>query len=322
MTLPLILALFLAPQQTTELPAPQEAVAPAAPIVAQTWISQTAVWPGDPVDYSIQLDLAPRVELPEDLSGDAMAWAPFRLLGIEQSEVLHEDGSRTVTIIYRLVAVDLAEGGFGQIPPLRVAYVQLPDRPTANEELEAEELIVPGPRIAFRSTLELPAEELTIRDGKELMVPEIPGRTLVMIGAFGLLIGVVPFGRSAHAGVMRIIERRREAEARGSRRQLRQEVAALRSAPLNGQEDYARLYDQLFSVVRDHLAIEREIPFAGLTSVDADALRRAGLPDPLVDKLIAFLSEAEEMRYQSRLPADAEARARAVVALVEQVVAA
>jgi hypothetical protein len=97
------------------------------------------------------------VQLPEDLSGETMAWAPFRRLGFAQTEEAHPDSSRTVTLRYRLVPVDLPERGVAQIPPLRVAYVQFPDRPVARDELPAMELVVEGPRVVFRSTLEVPA---------------------------------------------------------------------------------------------------------------------------------------------------------------------
>jgi hypothetical protein len=304
-------------------PPPDSAeLTPTEPIRVLTWISQTAVWTGDPVDYSVRLELAPRVQLPEDMSGEAMAWAPFRRLGFAQTEEIRPDGSRAVTLRYRLVPVDLPEGGFAQLPPLRVAYIQLPDGPTARDEMPAQELIVPGPRVAFRSTLEVAPEEATVRDGKELLGSDLAGRTLVVIGLTGLLLGAVPFARSAQAALMRIVERRREAAARGQRRHARQEVAALRNAPLTGPADYERLYGGLFEALRHHLADEYEIPYPGLTSMDADALRRAGLKDDLAGRIVEFLEECETVRYRGSLPDDAEPRARRAVTLVEQVVTA
>ena len=324
-TVPAVLGLWVgaaAAQQTSvTTPAARDTVA-AGPIRATTWISQTAVWTGDPLDYSVRLDLAPRVQLPEDLTGETLAWAPFRRLGFAQTEEVHPDGSRAVTLHYRLVPVDLPERGVAQIPPLRVAYVQLPDRPVARDEMAAQELIVEGPRVVFRSTLEVPPEEATIRDGKELLGSDLAGRTLVIVGLVGLLLGAVPFARSAQAAVKRALERRREAAARGSRRHARQEVAALRNAPLTTPEDYERLYEGLFSALRSHLATELEIPYPGLTSIDAAGLQKAGLREDMADRVVAFLRECEAVRFQQRLPDDAEPRARQAVALVEQVVAA
>jgi hypothetical protein len=325
-TIGLLLLAALAPrageaQQAQTAPA---AAAPdsAAPVRVRTSLSQTAAWMGDPIDYSVVLELAPRVELPEDLSGESMAWAPFRRLAFEQSEEVRPDGSRAVTLRYRLVPVDLPEDSVAQIPQLRVAYIQFPDRPVAREELPAEELIVPGPRVAFRSTLEVEPEAATIRDGKDLLGSDVSGRVLIAIGLGGLLLGAVPFGRSAQAAVRRVIERRREARARGQRRQGRQQVAALKGAPLREPGDYERLYGGLYAALRDHLADEYGIPFPGLTSVDADALRRAGLQPDVADRIVGFLAECEEVRYQGTLPDDAEPRARRAVALVEQVMAA
>jgi hypothetical protein len=304
------------PQQA----APAEAAA--APVRVQTRISQTAAWTGDPLIYSVRLELAPRVELPEDLSGEALSWAPFRRLGFEQIEEVHPDGSRAVTLLYRLVPVDLPERGFAQVPPLRVAYVRLPDRPVPRDELPAEELVVEGPRIALRSTLDVAPEAATIRDGKELLGRDLSGRTLVVIGLAGLLLGAVPFARSAQLAVRRLVERRRAAAARGARRDGRQQVAALRNAPLGGPADYERLYGGLFEALRDHLADEYDVTFPGLTSVDADALRRAGVNGEVADRIVDFLRECEIVRYRPDLPDDAEQRARQAVALVERVMAA
>jgi hypothetical protein len=311
------LALQTAPQQQDTA-----AAAPVEPVRVQTRISQTAAWTGDPLVYSISLELAPRVELPEDMSGETISWAPFRRLGFEQTEELRADGSRTVTLHYRLVPVDLPEDGVAQVPSVRVAFIQLPDRPVARDEMPAQELVVEGPRIAVRSTLDTPPEEATIRDGKELLGSDVSGRTLVLIGMAGLLVGAVPFGRSAQLAVRRLIERRREAAARGQRRDSRKQVAALKGAPLSAPADYERLYGGLYEALRDHLADEYEITVPGLTSVDAEELRRAGLDGEMADRVVDFLRECETVRYRPELPDDAEQRARQAVALVERVMAA
>jgi hypothetical protein len=144
----------------------------------------------------------------------------------------------------------------------------------------------------------------------------------VLIGLAGLLLGAVPFARSAQAAVKRALERRREAAARGLRRHARQEVAALRNAPLITPADYERLYEGLFSALRNHLATELEVPYPGLTSIDAEGLQRAGLREDMAERVVGFLRECEAVRFQQRLPDDAEPRARQAVALVEQVVTA
>jgi hypothetical protein len=320
----LIVAHAASPQQAATVPPPSDSAQAGSegPVRVQTWVTQTAVWPGDRLDYYVQLDLAPRVELPEDMSGEAMAWAPFRLLDFTQVETVRPDGSRAITLQYSLVAVDLTEAGEAQIPPLRVAYVRLPDRPVAQDELAAEELIVEGPRIAFRSTLEVEPELATIRDGQELAGSERSGRTLLALGLGALLLGALPFARSAQAAARGALARRRAARTRGQRSQLRQQVAALRSAPLRGPEDYERLYSTLYAALRDHLADERDVAFPGLTSGDVDALRGAGLEADVVARIGEFLRDCETVRYRGTLPEDAEGRARAAVDLVGGVLAA
>ncbi len=300
----------------------QEGTPDSKPLAIETWVSQSAVWPGDEIRYSVRLVTGARVELEEgSLDGEGISWVPFRLVGSEQLEDPRPDGGKVITLSYRLVAVDLPEEGWATIPTLRFAYVQRPEGPTARTDFPMEEEVVDGPRIVFRSMLDGAAEEITIRDGKELSDIPVSGKALLLIGIGGLVVGAFPFGRSGYPVLKRLLSRPQVLDARSQKRHLREEVAALRRLPLAQPEDVERLCRGLYEVLKEHLANRFGLDFPGLTSLDADELRRAELPGDVVDRVEGLVRECEELRYRRHLPEGAEERARNALTSLDEVLA-
>jgi hypothetical protein len=292
------------------------------PLAVETWVSQSAVWPGDEIEYSVRLVVGPRVQFEEgSLNRGGVAWAPFRLVGFKQRQDLRPDGGKVVTLSYRLVALDLPEQGWATIPTLRFPYVRTPEGPTARTDFPMEEKVVDGPRIVFRSMLEGAVEKSTIRDGKGLEDVPVSGKALLLIGLGGLVVGAYPFGRSGYPVLKRILARRQVFDTRSQKRHLLEEVAELRRMPLTGPEDFERLCRGLTELLKEHLVNRFKLHFPGLTSLDADELRRAGLPDQLADRVEDIMRECEELRYRRQLPEGAEERARKALASLEEMLA-
>jgi len=291
------------------------------PITASTWISQSAVWPGDRIEYTVRLVLSPSAQLAEqDLSGAGVAWAPFRLVDAARRDDLRPDGVRVVTLTYRLAAVDLPPGGSGAIPTLRVTYFRTPDGPTARDDFPMEETSIPGPSVAFRSTLVGSVEDATLRDGKDLEEGPLPGRALLLVGLGGLALGAYPLGRSAWPLARRLMARPHALEARSQKKHLRDEVAELHAMSLDGPQDYERLCRGIHDVLREHLEIRYDVRYPGLTSEDAGALGRAGVPADVAVRVEALVRTCEELRYGARLPEGAHELARQAVGSLDGVV--
>ena len=299
----------------------QEETPVSDPLAVETRVSQSAVWPGDEIEYSVRLLVGPRVQLEEgSLSGAGVLWAPFRLVGFKQLQDPRPDTSRVVTLSYRLVALDLPEEGWAAIPTLRFPYLQRPVGTTVRTDAPPlEEKVVDGPRIVFRSMLEGAPEEATIRDGKELEDVPLSGKALLLIGIGGLVVGAYPFGRSGYPVLKRLVSLPEVPDELSRKRHLREEVAALRRMSLAHPEDFERLCRGLYEVLQQHLVNRFELHFPGLTSLDADELRRAGLPDQVVDRVDELVRECEELRYAERLPEGAEERARKALTSLDEV---
>lgn len=304
-------------------PAPEQDATPAGdPVDVQTRLSQSAVWPGDEIQYSIRLVMGRGVQAQEGLlSGSGMSWAPFRLVDFKQREDLRPDGGKVLTLSYRLVAIDLPDEGWASIPAIRFAYVQRPDGPTARTDFPIEERVVEGPRVVFRSMLEGAVEDATIRDGKDLEDAPLPGRALLLLGIGGLVVGAYPLGRSGYPLVKQLLSRPQLLDARSQKRHLREEVGALRRMSLADPEDFERFCRGLQEVLKEHLVNRFDLTFPGLTSLDADELRRAGLPESMVDQVEKLVDTCEELRYQRRLPEGAEERARNALRSLDEVLA-
>ncbi len=305
------------------LPARLQETTPASdPLAVETWVSQSAVWPGDEIEYSVRLVVGPRVQLEEgSLNQGGVPWAPFRLVGFKQHQDLRPDSSKVVTLSYRLVALDLPEQGWAAIPTLRFPYVRRPEGPTARTDFPMEEKVVDGPHIVFRSMLEGAVERATIRDGKELEDAPVSGKALLLIGIGCLMVGAYPFGRSGYPVLKRLLARRQVLDARSQKQHLLEEVAELHRMPLERPEDFERFCRGLTEVLKQHLANRCELHFPGLTSLDAGELRRGGLPDQVVAPVEAIMRECEELRYRGHLPEGAEQRARKALTLLDELLA-
>jgi hypothetical protein len=301
----------------------QDRAPPSDSLAVETWVSQSAVWPGDEIEYSVRLVVGAQVQLDEgSLNSGGVPWAPFRLLGFKQHQDLRPDGSRVVTLSYRLAALDLPEQGWAAIPTLRFSYVRRPTGPTARTDFPMEERVVNGPRVAFRSMLPGTVEEATIRDGKALEDGPVSGRLLLLLGIGGLLVGAYPLGRSGFPVLRRLLARRPVLDARGQKQHLLEEIAEFHRMSLERPEDFERFCRGLMEVLKEHLTNRFALQIPGLTSLDGELLRRAGIPDPVADRIQAIVRECEELRYPRELPQGAQERARQALALLDEVLAA
>ena len=291
-------------------------------LVIETWASQTAVWPGDEIEYVIRLVVGPRVQFEEgSLKPEGVPWAPFRLVDFKQAQTARPDGSNVVTLNYRLVALELPERGWAAIPSLRFPYVRRPEGPTARTDFPMEESVVDGPRIVFRSMLEGAVEQATIRDGKGLEDVPISGTVLLLIGIAGLVVGAYPFGRSGYPVLKRLLARRQVFEARSQKRHVLEEAAELRRLPMTGPEDFERVCRGITEVLKEHLANRYSLRLPGLTSLDAADLRAAGLPDQVAAQIAELMQDCEELRYRGPLPEGAADRAQRALNSLDEVLA-
>jgi len=275
------------------------------PIVVEVWVSRTAVWAGDEIEYAVRLVVSPGVELePESLSGDAVRWAPFRLLGLAQRREARADGGTVVTLRYRLLVLDLPAEGFAELPTLRFGYARRSDVPSASGDLALEEEIVEGPGVVFRSMLGVPPQEAKLRDDRPPAEAPASGRAFVLLGLGGLLLGLAPLGHSAYRAFVALRTRREAPAGRRQKRRLLDEVVALERMSVADPQEAERFWRAVHHLVVEHLATDLGIEIPGLTSADGDELRRTGLPESVAALVSTLVLASESARYGTAVAVD------------------
>lgn len=278
-------------------PAPPPAPPPApTDIRVRSSLTQTAAWVGDPVEFVIELDMAPGVEVvSDDLKPEKLTLEGLELGDATSSVVTRADGWRTLQHRYRLTAWDIT-------PPKRVGSLVIRYRrpvttATADGTAPAAELKVAGATLPVRSTLPDDGSANGTRD-QQTALPGPGWLAWLRPVGFGLLaLGAAPVvlwlaGRA---------RRPRVARPRTSTRSLQAQAKALldelQIIDTSGVDGRRRAYDRIDHDVRAYLAQAEGIPAAALTAEElrprlATSKRLRG------DALCTILAVCEQARYR------------------------
>jgi hypothetical protein len=268
----------------------------------RSWISRTAVWVGDPVEFVVEFVCPPQVDvIRDDVAKDKLKLEGFEIVG---TAVEREDSPENLTQRFRYRLATYETGS----PLLRIAgwpvryYVR-----RTGERVEdvspAGEVQVPGATVARRSTLPDELSTLDLRTaGTFADVPAVLrlarpiGTSLVVLAAAPLAIWIAALvgrrrGRVSRPG------------ARAVRAQARSALEEVRAIDTRSDAGRREAYGRLDRAVRQHLADTRGIPAHALSAGEVAArLQAAGSPH--ADAAGELLAECERARYgpPDRLP--------------------
>lgn len=276
-------------------PEPPPAPAPPPDIRVHSRLSQTAAWVGDPVDFIVQIDIAPGVELvADDLKPEKVAVEGLELGASTSSVETRADGWRTLRHQYRVTPWDIT-------PPKRIGAMTVRFRrpvttATADGSAPAVEVQVPGATLSMRSTLSDDAGASGARD-KQAALDTPPwtswlrpiGLGLLALGAAPVILWVAAFARRPRTARVRPSNRSLHALAKG----LLDELAIIDTSTPEGRR---RAYDRIDQDLRAYVAQAAGVPAPALT---ADELRKAlaGTPRLKGDALCDVLAACEHARY-------------------------
>jgi hypothetical protein len=286
--------------------APEPPAAPTPPpppdIRVRSELTQTAAWVGDPLDFVVEIDMAPGVEVvADDLKPEKLTVEGLELGDATATTEVKADGWRTLRQRYRVTAWDTT-------PPKRIgAFVVRFRRPmtiaTADGSAPAAELKVAGATVSMRSTLPDDGSANGTRDRQGALASPRWITWLRPIGVGFIAIGAAPVllwfvGRA---------RRPRTVKPRPSSRSLHAQVTSL-FAELNiidtsSADGRRRAFDRIDHDVRAYLAQSESVPAQALT---ADELRPrlAGSKRLQGDAICDVLAACEHARYgpADRLP--------------------
>ena len=303
-------AVPISAQRRRPEPAPAPAPPPLPPdIRVRSELSQSAAWIGDPLDFVVEIDTAPGVEIvAEDLMPEKLVVEGLELGAATSSTTPRADGWRTVRHTYRVVAWDTT-------PPKRIGDLTVRFRrpvtaATADGTAPAADVKVAGATLSMRSTLPDDGSANGTRDRRAaLPLPAWLGWVRPM-GLGFIALGIAP----VLLWVGTRIRRPRVSKPRPSSRSLHallkslfDELQIIDTSSADGRR---RAYDRIDADVRAYVTQAEALPATALTP---DELRSRLSTSKRLDApaVCDVLAECELARYApaDRLP-DASALGR------------
>ena len=284
-------------------PAPPPAPPPPADIRVRSELTQTAAWVGDPLEFVIEIDMAPGVEVvADDLKPEKLTLEGGLELGeATSSTVMRDDGWRTLQHRYRITAWDTTPPK--RIGSLVVRYRRPVTTATADGTAPASELKVAGATFPVRSTLPDDGSAGGTRDRQAALPGPDWLEWLRPLGLGFLVLGTAPVVLWL-AGLAR---RPRTAKPRTSNRSLQVQAKALldelQIIDTSTPEGRRRAYDRIDQDLRAYVSQAEGIPALALT---AEELRPKLAASKRVrgETLCDVLAACERARYgpDDRLP--------------------
>lgn len=277
-------------------PAPQPAPQTNPEINVRASADRTALWVGDRVLYTVQVECAPTVDiLADDLAKEKLRLQGLELVDAESERTVGESGRATYTFRYRLTTYE-TEATALSIADGSVRYGRRRAGQRVEDAAPAGEVKVPGAVLALRSTLPDRLAALDPRDARPLddvpmlvRLAKTVGIALVIVSAAPVLLWV---GSLAH----RARPKRRKLDTRGVRNQTRAALEELESADASSEADRRAAYTRLETVIRDHLSGVTGIPARALTPPEI-AERLSANSAFSIESLSVVLGECERARY-------------------------
>jgi len=277
------------------------AAAQTPPVEVRTALSRTAVWIGDRVTYTVELRCAPQVDvLLDDLASGRLRIDGGDVVAVEED--LDDSGQGPVRRVrYTLVTYRV------DVPELRIAAIPVRyyarRAGTAVQGPPAGQVTVAPAIIAVRSA---------IPDGDGVPPLRVPAtlrlapRFLALAQPVGLVliaIAIVPvaiWGLDLAGRARRAWGRQR---VRRSRRQQPVSLEQLRS--IEPESDSARIhaFEQLDTLVREHLSLTTGITARALTPAEVRRALEARAPSLPHGDIEALLAACERARYAPQPPA-------------------
>jgi hypothetical protein len=276
-----------------------------ADVDIQTAISQTALWVGGVVTYTVRLTCRADVDiLQEDLDADRLPLSGLQVVSHDVDRTALSDGRTAYAVSYRLTTFEPGSESVG-IGDWTVRYAARAQ--TAGASAPALEVQIPGAALAWRSALPAALNTLALRDARNL--DRVPSwwQSTRAAGIALLVVSALSFGSLA---ITRVAATRRPKVKRRpgkeSARDLEVALAALRTTGVANPADRLKAYETLEAAVRRRAGDVGSLPGAALTPPEF-AARLSSQPAALpADAVARILAACEQARYQpiDRLPAE------------------
>jgi hypothetical protein len=290
-----------------------------AAIEVRARTSQTALWVGDRLTYTVEIDCPPRVDvLVEDLAPEKLALSGLQVVASDRERRVM--GERVhYQVRYQLTTYDVAAPAVAIGEQAVRYYVRRPGQ-RSEDAAPAGEVRIPGTALALRSTLpgSLPPG---VRDAR----PAAPLPRVVTwarpVGVGLLLVSALPVALWAGALARRVAAARRRRGARPAPSVTRAAITELRALDTATDGGRRAAYGRLDTMLRRHLTEARGIPAPSLTAAEIASRLRADVRDLPAEAVGAVLEDCERALYGPAALLPPAERFRASVDTVEELLA-
>jgi hypothetical protein len=278
--------------------AAQAPASPAAPRV-RTAIDRTAVWVGDRIRFTVEIECPHGVDvLDDDLSKDKLKLQGLDVVASDSSRIAGAGDTTTRRFIYELTTYRVDAPAL-RIAPLSVRYYIRRAGQRLEDAAPAGDVQIPAVSIAFRSTLP-DAQEYSVRDSRSAMPRP---RVYALAKPVGLALVIVSFAPVVF-WVAAAAARRRHRPVQRSVRKVRSEerasLQAARELDLISEEARREACTTIDVVVRQHLRDVWGVPGPSLTPGEVQPALTEGGARIDGERVAALLAVCERARYAPR----------------------
>jgi hypothetical protein len=242
--------------QDAEPPTTESRVQESSPLQVQnvsirSWPSKTALWVGDEVVYTVEIECAPGVDiLAEDLGQDRVLLEGLEMLGQEVEQIGLINGGRRYRIRYHLACYEVDRSNL-KVSEIQVRYYLQGEGGTGGDALPGGIVMIPSLDLAFRSTLP-DSESYFIRD---LWFPSLDSKQRIFQGA-GLALLALSIGAAILWGGAYLRNKRPTQSIEEAKERRRADLSALdelKRIEVAEEETKRESYRRLDTIVRNHL---------------------------------------------------------------------
>jgi hypothetical protein len=261
-----------------------------------TRLDRTALWVGDPLEYTIQVIHPRSVQfVADDLKIENLSLPPFVLRAVRTEERDWRADKKVFEVVLLLTTYESGKPE-AVIPPVALYYFRR-DGTVSEKEARAQAIRIPPQKIALRSTL--PGGQPQLREFKEIRPVDLS----LAMGTLVLgLIGIGFVGFHATASLWRTLHRDK-ASTRVVSRRVRQRwvqdgLQRLRRMTEESPTDSQHFYAEVSQFLRQYLTEWLDVEARGLTPLEAEkALQAAGFDRDFPQQIRALLERCEEAQY-------------------------
>jgi hypothetical protein len=272
-------------------------VAARADIDVQTSVSQTALFVGSVVAYTVRLTCRADVDiLQEDLGPDKLSLDGLQVVNHSVDRNPLSDGRIAYTVRYRLTTFEPGTETVG-VGDWTVRYAA--QARTAGAGSPAQEVQIPGVTLAWRSALPAALNTLELRDARPPDPAPAWWRSARSVAVGLLVVSAFSLGWLAITRVAaRRVPKAKRRVGKQSAREIESALAALRTTAVASPADRVKAYAALEAAVKRRAGDLAMLPGAALTASEF-AARLSRHPTPMsADELARILDACERARYQ------------------------